>query len=142
MKKGVELRVIWNDNDMIELEVSGSNGLFSGKTLTYDDPDAPGSAAKLLEGFPANREDVREIQFGFTLPPAQQGACCLGFRCRDAACHLLVEVEIKSDIGDIAGQSVTFFLPVEAAAIDNFVEQLRTLQTEPYGGSAFLAAAK
>jgi len=142
MENGVELWVIWNDNDMIELEISGSNGLFSGKTLTYDDPDAPGSAAKVLAGFPANREDVRELHFGSSLKAANKGAAYMRFRCNDSACHVAVDVEIRSDNRDEPGQSVRFVLPVEAAGVDIFVEQLRALQAERYGRSAFLAAAK
>jgi len=142
MKQGVELWVVWNDNDMIELEIVGCNGKFGGTALTYDNPDAPKVAADALKGFPTSNSDAREIGFGGSLGLAFKSGIRLRFSCKDSAGHLTVEVNIQSDNRDEERESVRFAMPVEPGAIDIFVQQLYGLQDELYGKTAMLAIAK
>jgi hypothetical protein len=142
MEPGIKLSVIWNDADMVELEIAGSNGMFAGVTRSYDNPDAAIEAANVLRGFPSNGSDVREIRLGQFMPNVFRGGANLRFFCMDAAGHTAAEVEIQSDERDGPRHSVRFLLAIEPAAIDIFVQQLQELQEDIYGKSAFLAMKK
>src|SRR5271163_3556012 len=51
------------------------------------------------------------------------GAVSMAFYCKDAAGHALVEARIESEHGGTPkAQSALFFVPVEASALDAFVE--------------------
>jgi hypothetical protein len=54
-----------------------------------------------------------------------------------------MEVMVRGDGCEGLGQpeSVALLLPVEAAAIDSFVAQLRSIDTEEIGAAAFLPMA-
>jgi hypothetical protein len=56
-KSYLELKVIWKDDDMLELCVKVSNGRYSGITEVYDTPDSLFNFAKILEGYP---NDIQE----------------------------------------------------------------------------------
>jgi hypothetical protein len=62
------------------------------------------------------------------------GGVSMRFYCADASCHAYVDSKIESD--SLPGkpvQSVTFFLPIEAAAVDSFVSELRLLGVQKTG---------
>jgi len=63
------------------------------------------------------------------------------FYCVDKSAHAYVDSKIESDY-DSAGKinSVIFSMPVEAAAVDSFVEELRKVG-ERGTGAAFLRGA-
>jgi hypothetical protein len=123
---GIKLEVLWFDDDLIELGVSGSNGRFAGTTELYVGHDPLGKLADAFRGFPASRQDRREMELG-TFDPKFKfsgGGARFRLRCMDAAGHVILEVQLRTDPGyDKAGQSqaAEFFIPLEPAAIDDFV---------------------
>ena len=66
--------------------------------------------------------------------------CCY---CKDSLGHSVIEVRLRGDACKDMGEpeSVALLLPVEAAAIDLFVTQVRAMDTGQIGAAAFLAMA-
>jgi hypothetical protein len=90
-------------------------------------------AAK-IEGFPREPSDSREIQFGAFGPEWAGGAVSMQFYCKDAAGHALIEARIESDYnGTRTAQSTHLLAAIEAAAVDEFAEELGRLETDQCG---------
>lgn len=139
MKIGFQFDVLWNDNDLFEIRISAWNREFGGIADVYVPIGGLREAAENLAGFPRNAEDSRELQFGEFGSGWGGGAFNIRLYCRDAAGHAVAESRIESKYdGKGKAQSVLLMAPVEAAAVDLFVEDLRRLEAEK-GGSAFLA---
>lgn len=51
-KSFLELKVIWKDDHMFEMQVTASNGRYSGITEVYDTTDSLAAFANSLYGFP------------------------------------------------------------------------------------------
>lgn len=64
------------------------------------------------------------------------------FYCRDAAGHAVVEVKLRGDACNGMGEVewVALRIPIQAAAVDNFIRQLKALG-KTVGASAFLQQA-
>jgi len=101
--------------------------------------------AGILEGFPKDSLDVRELEFGAGSMSQLGGYVHPRFSCRDRAGHTIVEVQIESrheyraPDSPIRGlQKVQFYAGVEPSAVDVFVKELRQLCGRDEG-SAWLA---
>jgi len=140
MVPGVDIEVIGIDNDLVELEVRASNGIFAGRAKLYENHEASASAAQLLSGFPIGSTDQREVTLGTLDEKYAGGGAGLAFRCTDGSGHCVVKVRLRDD--DFGGSihSATFSIPCEAAAVDEFVQQLRAM-TLNLGSNAHLHAA-
>jgi hypothetical protein len=124
---GVAVTLVWDDEDVLLLEISASNGLFAGTVQAYAALDAPSDWSAVLAGFPANREDEREIVTGAFSPGHAGGGAALRFAVRDAAGHSSVSVRLRAGDHAFAPASAEFIINVEAAAIDRFVGELRAM---------------
>jgi hypothetical protein len=141
MDTGFRVEVMWNDVDVFKVRVAGWNGAFGGLADAYVPIGGLTEAAAKLDGFPCQPSDTREVEFGAFGPERAGGAVNMRFWCKDAACHAVVEVRIESDYGGTdKAQSVLLIASVEAAAIDNFVIDLRRVEAEQQG-VAFLRAS-
>ena len=131
---GFRLEVIYADADLFELRVSAWNGAFGGATDLYVEVDGLGQIASKIAGFPKNPADVREFTLGAFGREFAGGAMNMRFYCIDQAGHAYVESRIESDAESAkVWQVATLVMPVEAAAIDRFVEDLRRLEKEKSG---------
>lgn len=125
---GFRFEVIYRDNDLLEVRVTAWNGAFGGTADVYVGIGGLEEAAARLRGFPKRPADVREVMLGAFGPASAGGGVSMRFYCADAAGHAYVDSKIESD--SLAGrpvQCVTLSLPIEAAAVDSFVEELRLL---------------
>lgn len=131
---GFQIDVIWQDEDLFEIRVSAWNGQFGGTAEIYMEIGGLEAFAKKLSAFPRNPEDMREIVLGSFGREFAGGAVSMKFYCADKAGHAYVESKIESGF-ESAGvvQFAIISMPVEAAAIDLFVSDLRRLETERYG---------
>jgi hypothetical protein len=140
MQSGITLQLVWSDDDMWEVRVSAANRQFSGTAQFYEQKGDLIAAAAKLEGFP-KREiegDTREIELGFLGVDRTFGGVRFKFYTRGFVRHMYVELSLdsnKNDFGQV--QSVLLRGAVEAAAIDNFVSDLKTVE-DKLGGEAFL----
>jgi hypothetical protein len=125
---GIEFQAIRFDNDLIELCVFGWNGSFGGTVALYEGIGDLEQAAEQLRGFPRNPTDGRELIFGNFDPKYAGGGVKMRFHCIGGAAHSHVEVTLLSG-SQSAGtkQTALLSIPVEAAAIDTFVQELNAL---------------
>ena len=85
--RGLEFEVVWFDQDVIQCQVTCSNGPFRGATKIYLAHDDLSKAAEILSGFPSNVKDSRDVLLGAFEPKVAGGVsilwgtqwCSLGF---------------------------------------------------------------
>ncbi len=87
MYVGFEVRVLWHDNDVIELCVSGWNGAFGGSAEIYEGIGDLQDVAAQLRGFPKSPADTREVVLGSIDRKYAGGGMRMRFHCVDGAGH-------------------------------------------------------
>jgi len=129
---GIRFEVIYKDVHLVKVRISAWNGTFSGTSDIYFGPDQLGKTAREIEGFPRNPADVREIMLDSHSGPGDRVS--MRFYCTDSSGHASVDSTIES-APDAAGkiQSATLSLPIEASAVDSFVEDLDRLASSCAG---------
>lgn len=122
------------------LKISASNGVFMGTTLVTVNSDATLQLAEKIRGFPNNIDDEREFDLG-TVRDDENGARLL-FHCIDRQGHAAVRVTIQSSqwFSPALGNA-TFPIPIEPAAIDRFIQELKQMTEKP-GSRAYLIGIK
>jgi hypothetical protein len=63
-KEFLKLKVIWTDDDMLELQVTAFNGHFLGTTEVYDTDERLSQFADSLIGFPKTTESTLTHEAG------------------------------------------------------------------------------
>ncbi|MCL4772046.1 MAG: hypothetical protein KJZ76_17165, partial [Burkholderiaceae bacterium] len=91
----LEFAVAWNDEDLQEVVVSASSGLFSGQVNLYGGPNELEDVAELLQGFPVSSTDRREIHLGQD-DLSGYGTVKLSVYCTDSTGHLAIEVTMRT----------------------------------------------
>jgi hypothetical protein len=136
MDTGFRITVIWSDNEVIKIHVSAWNGLFGGAADVYVGVDQLGETAAQLEGFPKTPSDVRTVILGAFGPESAGGGVSMQFYCVDGSGRSYVDSRLESDYDSARkAQSAALSLPIEAAAVDSFVEELRRLNAERKGAA-------
>ncbi len=130
MKIGFQFEVLYRDNDLAKVRVSAWNGTFRGTADVYLGAGQLGAVATQLRGFPKSVSDTREVMLGTFDPGSAGGGVSMRLYCVDRSGHAYVETKIESD-RDSEGrvQSAMLLVPIEAGAIDSFVDELRSLDT-------------
>ena len=140
---GIEIEVVWSDQDVIKCQFRCSNGRFSGVAEVYmSHDDLPGIVAA-LKGFPSSATDSRDLELGTFNPAHADGGVRLHCYCKDSVGHAVIEVKLRGDACKSLGEleSVALILPVEAASVDSFLTQVRAIEADRIGASAFLPMA-
>jgi hypothetical protein len=137
---GFWLDVIYHDSDLLQLRVTAWNGAFGGATELYVAIGELEQIAVKLAGFPKSFADAREFVLGAFGPEFAGGGVSTRFYCLDRAGHSYLECKIESDEKS-AGvlQIATLVMPIEAAAVDRFVEGMRRIGKDR-AGTALLSA--
>ena len=140
--RGIEFEVVWFDQDVIECQVTCSNGPFHGVTRMYMTHDDLSKAANTLSGFPSHVEDSRDVHLGAFDPKAAGGSISMSFRCVDSVGHAVALVRLRGDgcAGPGQAESVCLYVPVEAGSIDIFVAKARSVN-DTKGAKAYLHTA-
>jgi hypothetical protein len=130
METGFQFDVLYRDNDVVKVRVSASNSVFRGTADVYLGTGRLGEVAKALQGFPRSISDTREVLLGSFDPESAGGGVSMRLYCIDRSGRVYVETNIESD-QDSGGrvQSAMLFVPIEPAAIDAFVDDLRSLDS-------------
>jgi hypothetical protein len=130
MNRGVEFKIVWFDNDVIEFRIKGCNGRFAGVTKLYVGYDELSNLVETIKRFPNSSSDTRELELGTFDPHGAGGGARLRFCCIDEACHAICVVHLHTETRPDVGKSeaVEFVIPVEAAAIDDFIAELRSME--------------
>jgi hypothetical protein len=134
MDIGFELQLIWHDNDVLNLRISAWNGAFGGVAEVYEAIGDLQAAATQLRGFPNSPADRREVIFGNFDRKFAAGGVSMRFHCIDRSGTAYVEatIDAKYETGGTV-QTVVLAMPVEAAAVDKFVEELERLESNRSG---------
>jgi len=128
MERGIEVSVVWFDDDVVELQVRAGNGRFSGETRGYASPSAAADFAAAIRGFPSSASDQRSFELGTFDEQLAGGAARFEFRCRDSAGHGSILVQLRTDPRRDERATAEFSLDVEAASVDAFVAELERLE--------------
>jgi hypothetical protein len=83
MNAGLKVTYLYHDGDIIEVRIVAENGSFRGSAEVYVGTDCLLEAAAVLEGFPKDRQDTREVVFGAAGPKFAGGSARLKFYCKD-----------------------------------------------------------
>lgn len=139
---GLTIEAVYSDPDLIEVVVLAANRWFSGAATFYTGEAELSALARSLNGFPATRQDAREVSLGERILASPNGRVVLKFFCSDGAGHVVVQVRIVAghDYGE-THQEATVAIPTEAAAIDRFVAELEDLAKSGQGMARLVVAA-
>ncbi len=140
--RGIEFEVVWSDQDVIQCQVVCSNGPFRGATKIYLAHDDLPKTAEILDGFPSNIKDSRDVQLGAPESRMAGGGIAMSFRCVDSVGHAVVLVRLRADgcKGPNEPESVCLYIPVEAGSVDSFVIKARSID-DTKGAKAYLHMA-
>lgn len=140
---GINLEVIWFDQDIVEVLFTCSNGYFAGGAEIYLSHDDLPSLVEALRGFPSDGADTRLCEFGTFNPANAAGGVRMNFYCSDSAGHAIVEVKLRGDgckaLGEV--ESVALRIAVEPAGVDAFLAELAAMPIA-FGARASLPMAK
>lgn len=138
-ERGIVMELVWLDEDILEIRIAGSNGLFSGEARVYSGRDAFTKLADFARGFPGRPDERRLIELGTFDPGFAGGGARLGLRCLDRAGHVNLDVLLATQVEDNRHQRAEFHLEVEPAALDAFAAAVSALPIAK-GASAHLPA--
>jgi hypothetical protein len=140
MDRCIQLTHWYHDTDVVELKVSAWNGTFAGSTRLYIGQGDLADTAKLLARFPVGLEDRREVTFGAFGPDSAGGAMNLKLSCIDGAghCHLHLLIEADYDGRNLLAERVEMHCAFEPAALDQFVDQMRELNSSLTGSAVLV----
>src|SRR5262249_35822393 len=140
LKGGIQFEVMWFDQDVLECQFRCSNGRFSGVAEIYLSHDDLSNMAAVLNGFPTHAADYRNIELGTFDSNHADGGVRLYFYCKDSVGHAAVDVKLRGDackaLGDV--ESVALRIPIQAAGVDSFIVQIKSMNTSEIGATASL----
>jgi hypothetical protein len=129
----IEVTMIWADVDVVEVRIRASNDRFAATAEFYETRDGLLEAARLIDGFPTTVADRRVMELGDLRAQPSFGSARLSFYCVDSSGHCGALGEFRWCLRSnrpSRDESATFFIPLEAAAVDRFVLQLREVVAE------------
>ena len=120
------ITIVANDEDYVLIDVSAADGRFAGATELYGGDECTRQIAIGLQGFPRTPEDRHVVVLGSKEQSVAGGWVEIVCRCLDLAGHVMLEISIVDKYREqpLEERTVRVHLPVEASAIDMFVEQL------------------
>lgn len=122
---GITVTIDWHDEDLLEVGVVAANGRFAGSIWAYGSLAVGPDFADALCGFPASPTDRRFFEIGSLDEGAAEGGARFEFMCFDGAGHAAVLVRLRAARHERYGARAEFFIEIEAAAVDEFVGELR-----------------
>lgn len=142
-RPGVYLSLVWEDDDLFQLEVLASNGRFAGRARCYTTREEIAKLAYGIDRFPKSTSDA----FAFSTHSGDNYSYFgLNFRCVDGRGGVVVRVKV-ADIVHFSNAPkiddvVEFDLSVEPASIDNFASELVALAKAKIGEKTAILNAK
>ena len=128
MDPKLSFQVVWQDDDMVEIDVQVSNGEFSGRAQVYTSYDVINKLAKELTGFPKSSNDKTEFTAG---ERDSLSFLSIRFYSFDAAGHTALHASMESNVPTEYRPEMKSKLQVEmqfeANQIDAFANRLLTM---------------
>jgi hypothetical protein len=128
MESFLAIQIIWQDDEMVEIQVSSANVAFCGKTEVYTCYEHLAELADKLSAFPKSATD----KVGFVAGEKKSYSYAeLNFYCFHGAGHTAVLVELESNVAQNQRMEekhkILMEVQCEAEAIRNFRKQLLEL---------------
>jgi hypothetical protein len=136
MGTGLQITIVDVDDDYLGVEIAAGSGRFSGSAHIYAGVNQLSEFAQTVAGFPSSAADRRSFEFGTRDPKYAGGFVALTFHCRDGSGHPVTSIAIQDDDGFPTKASAEFTFPVEAAALDRFVQSLVELEATKRGSAS------
>ena len=137
-KLGLAVRVIWVDEDLVELACDLAYGRFAGEATCYTSSPQIHDFADALRRFSLTAEGQPMFESGLG---DGSKACNLRAYTIDKARHMAIHVRLATDKPTERPQSIARLeleMPVEAWSVTQFANQLEEV-ARTKGGEAFLA---
>jgi hypothetical protein len=133
LMQGLHLRVLWSDEDLMEVGSRAGNDRFAGSVNFYTAHDGLQRLAETLRGFPAAIPDVRVIRLGEWAENHSVGGLELTLMCTGIRGQAMARIRMRQHGVDELGEdeSVDFLTEVEPAAVDRFVGMLSRCGPRP-----------
>lgn len=142
---GVEVELIWCDSYVLELRLRLRSASFGATVDVYVTEAEVLEIASNLQGFPRTPADTRQVEIGRFGAEWAGGGASLRFFCADLSGHSFVDGTIESGEAR-AGvvESCRILVPIEGAAVDKFVQELRSIpdQSRVWRGGSTSAKAR
>ncbi len=141
MTSGVEIRILWFDQDIVEVRITAANARFSASADLYCTPGFAKELSEAIQGFPRTTSDTRRAGLGGDDSDPNCGSASFEFTCRDKMGHCDLKVSLREDDRERSPGSAAFTIPVEPGPIDEFARQLQAMPIEVGAGATLLGAA-
>ena len=134
MSNKIEIRSIWEDESLLEVNIEASNNLFSGTTNCYTNRDEIEELGNLLAGYPKSLNETvnfttgesDDISFFSLIFKVINGSGHISVRVKVAHIQTYTNTEQENYLSE-------FDLFVEPAAIDVFASKLKALSKSSIG---------
>ena len=123
MESGFAVRITYWDDDIQVVEVTAANQHFSGIAQIYLPEQGLEPLIGALAGFPTCTRESRQLRLG----ESGAGVLSLALRTRDSRGSVEMEVQLEPRGRVADGHLVRLRLAVEPAAIDEFVQRMRSM---------------
>jgi hypothetical protein len=143
-RPGLTIEAVYDDDDLVEVRVAVWNGAFGGRASVYASIEEFEHLADVFAGFPMSVQDHRQFEWGDLSRASGQGGFAMQLTCVDAVGHAGAWVELKSADTDspMPLQTVRLFLPIEAQAVDRFVQDMRVVGRQKRGTAHLSSSAE
>ncbi len=135
MNAGISIQKVWFDDDVVEFEIKTSDGVSLFCTKVYVGHEALKEGIADLDRFKSHvYGGIYDIRFGEFGPEYANGAfqARLNFQ-KSGQGRLYITVNAQSDWDEFNNREVasqaTLYLTSEPALLDNFIQQLKQIQT-------------
>jgi hypothetical protein len=127
----LEFEIVWNDEDLQEVVVSASSGVFTGQVNLYAGWNELESIAESFRDFPRSRTDRRKIQLGQE-ELSGYGTAALTIYCTDSLGHVELEIAMRTNPSDSARgkESAVVVIPTVVGDLDRFAAELRRINNQ------------
>ncbi len=133
-KSFLEIKIIWKDDEMVELQVTASDGNYFGKTEIYDTTESLLDFTKEIEGFPL---DFNKSLFYETGNKDGYAYFSMHLYCLDNAGHIGVEINFEENVASNQMRKIKnkirIEIIVEPVFIDYFQKELTQLANNQMG---------
>jgi hypothetical protein len=132
MESKLVISSFWEDEDLFEIRIYGSNGSFAGEAECYTTRKQITELGRILETFPTSVRDT--FEFATRSKPDHSYLSILGM-CTDNSGHTLFAITIAhiESFSNTRNENyrVNFDLKIEPQAINTFGLQLQRIASEP-----------
>ncbi len=133
-KSFLELKSVWQDDHMFELQVKVSNGRYAGRTEVYETKESLFSFAQKLIGYPENKLDDLFYELG---EKDSYAYCSINFYIINTVKQVGLEIHLEENVATEYRKQekdkLKLEIIVEAESISKFQKELSLLATNQNG---------